>query len=100
MKLEHDSKVAGHFRRDRTLELISKNWYWPKMEHDIGKKHFCHGRMAESEWTHSIRAVRDNPVAAYSAPDVNTTHPVAYHPPIAVSPFLLALLIPILEQTL
>jgi hypothetical protein len=35
MKSEHDSKVAGHFGRDRTMELISRNFYWPKMEDDV-----------------------------------------------------------------
>ena len=57
----------------------------------ISKKHFRPGGMAASEWTRSVRAVRDTPVAYYSAPGVNTTHRVAYRPPIAVSPVLLAL---------
>jgi hypothetical protein len=34
---EHDSKVAGHFGRDRTLELLSRNFYWTNMEHDVRK---------------------------------------------------------------
>jgi len=49
--------------------------------------------MAPSEWTRSVRAVRDTPVPDYSAPGVNTTRRVAYCPPIAVSPFLLTLLV-------
>jgi len=53
-----------------------------------------------SEWTRSIRAVRDTPVADYSAPGVNTTRRVAYRPPIAVSPFLLALSVSYFRQTL
>ena len=57
----------------------------------ISKKHFCPSGMALSEWTRSVRAVRDTPVADYSVPGVNTTHRVAYRPPIAVLPFLLAL---------
>jgi len=59
--------------------------------HFISKKHFRPGGMAPSEWTRSIRAVRDTPVADYSAPGANTTRRVAYRPPIAVLPFLLAL---------
>jgi hypothetical protein len=47
--------------------------------------------MAMSEWTRSIRAARDIIVTAYSVPGINTMHCVAYRPPIAVSPFLLAL---------
>ena len=57
----------------------------------ISKTHFCPGGIAPSEWTRSVRAVRDTPVADYSAPGANTTRRVAYRPPIVVSPFLLAL---------
>jgi hypothetical protein len=32
MKSEHDSKIAGHFGRDRTLELISRNFFSPKTD--------------------------------------------------------------------
>jgi hypothetical protein len=53
----------------------------------ISKKHFRLGGLAASEWTRSVRAVRDTPLADYSAPGVNTTRRVAYRPPIAVSPF-------------
>jgi hypothetical protein len=35
MKSEHDSKIAGHFGRDRTMELISRNFFWPKMEDEV-----------------------------------------------------------------
>ena len=57
----------------------------------ISKRHFRPGRMAEPEWTGSVWAVRDTPVADYWAPRINTRHHVAYRPPIAVSPFLLTL---------
>jgi hypothetical protein len=67
---------------------------------DISKKHFRLGGLAASEWTRSVRAVRDTPVADYSAPGVNTTRRVAYRPPIAVSPFLLALSVSYFKQTL
>jgi hypothetical protein len=29
---EHDSQVAGHFGQKKTLELITRNFYWPSME--------------------------------------------------------------------
>jgi hypothetical protein len=29
---EYDSKVAGHFGKKKTLELITRNFYWLKME--------------------------------------------------------------------
>jgi hypothetical protein len=66
----------------------------------ISKKHFRLGGRAASEWTRSIRAVRDTLAADYSAPGVNTTRRVAYRPLIAVSPFLLALSVSYFKQTL
>jgi len=65
----------------------------------ISKRHLRPGRMAPSEWTRSVRAVRDTPVADYSAPSINTTRRVAYHPPIAVLPYLLALSVSYFKQT-
>jgi len=55
--------------------------------------------MAPSEWTRSVRAVRDTPVADYAVPGVKITRHVAYCPLIAVSPFLLALLVSYFKQT-
>jgi hypothetical protein len=34
---EHDSKVAGYFGQKKTLELITRNFYWPKMEEWINE---------------------------------------------------------------
>jgi hypothetical protein len=34
---EHDSIVARHFGRERTLELVTRNSYWTSMERDIQK---------------------------------------------------------------
>jgi hypothetical protein len=65
----------------------------------ISKKYFRPGGMAPSEWTRSVRAVRDTPVADYFAPSLNTTHRVAYRPLIAVSPFLLALSVSYFKRT-
>jgi hypothetical protein len=56
--------------------------------------------MALSERIRSVSAVRDTPVAEYSTPGHNTTHLVAYHPSIAVSPVLLSLLVSYFKQTL
>jgi len=58
------------------------------------------GGMAGSEWMHSVRAIRDTPVADYSAPGANTKRRVVYCPLIAVSPFLLALSVSYCKQTL
>jgi len=66
----------------------------------ISKKYFRPGRMAPSEWMRSIRAVRDTPVADYSAPGLNTTRRIAYCPPNAVSPVLLALSVFYFKRTL
>ena len=66
----------------------------------ISKKDFRPGGMAPSEWTRSVRAVRDTQMADYSAPGVNTMRRVANRPPIAVSPFLLTLSVSYFKQTL
>jgi len=34
---ENNSKVAGLFGRERTLEQISQNFYWTNMERDVRK---------------------------------------------------------------
>ena len=34
---EPNSKLAGHFGRERTLEPLSRNFYWTNMEQDIKK---------------------------------------------------------------
>lgn len=34
---EHDSNVAGHFGRETTVELISRDFNWPNIERDIRK---------------------------------------------------------------
>jgi len=28
----HDAKVTGHLRRDKTVDLMKRNYYWPNME--------------------------------------------------------------------
>ena len=81
MQSEHDSKVAGHFRRERTLELISQNFYYTYMERDIWKycneydicqrtkspRHAKHGllhpvELACKPWTHiSTNCITDLP---------------------------------------
>jgi hypothetical protein len=53
----------------------------------ISKKYFRPGGMAPSEWTRSVRAVTDTPVADYSVPGVNSMGRVPDRPLIAVSPF-------------
>jgi len=67
---------------------------------NISIKHFCPGGMATSEWMHSIRAIRETPVADYSVAGVETTCCVAYWPPITILPFLLTLLVCYFKQTL
>ena len=56
--------------------------------------------MTPSEWMRSVRAVRNTPVADYCAPGVNSTRPVPYRPLIAVSPFLLVLLVSYFNRSL
>jgi hypothetical protein len=56
--------------------------------------------MAPSEWTWSVKAIRDIILAANSTSGINTTHRVAYRPPIAVSLPLLALSVTYFKRTL
>jgi len=56
--------------------------------------------MALSEWTRSVRAVRDTLVADYSTPGINTMCRIVYRPPIAVSLFLRVLSIPYFKRSL
>ena len=35
MQSEHDSRVAGHFGQDKTIELIKRNFWWPSMKRTI-----------------------------------------------------------------
>ena len=35
--LSHDSRLAGHSRRWKTLELVSRNYWWPQMSTYVGR---------------------------------------------------------------
>jgi hypothetical protein len=35
LESEHDTKVAGHMGQDKTIELIRRNFWWPKMDEHI-----------------------------------------------------------------
>jgi hypothetical protein len=35
LESEHDSKIAGHFGQDKTIELIRRNFWWPRMDKTI-----------------------------------------------------------------
>ena len=35
LESEHDSKVAGHFGQEKTIELVRRNFCWPGMDSDI-----------------------------------------------------------------
>jgi len=83
--------------RDR---LHAIQWFSRNRKSYNSKKYFHPGGMARSDWTRSVRAVRDTPVADYSTPSLNTTRHVAFPPPRAVSPFLFALSVSYCKWTL
>ena len=33
----HDSRAAGHLGQEKTLELISRDYYWPQMQRFINE---------------------------------------------------------------
>jgi len=35
LESEHDTKIAGHMGQDKTIELILRNFWWPKMNQRI-----------------------------------------------------------------
>ena len=35
LESEHDSKLAGHFSQEKTIELLRRNFWWPGMDTDI-----------------------------------------------------------------
>jgi hypothetical protein len=35
LESEHDSKIVGHFGQDKTIELIRRNFWWPRMDETI-----------------------------------------------------------------
>jgi transposase InsO family protein len=35
LESEHDTKIAGHMGQDKTIELIRRNFWWPKMDEQI-----------------------------------------------------------------
>ena len=32
LESEHDSKVAGHFGQEKTIQLVRRNFWWPGMD--------------------------------------------------------------------
>jgi len=67
---------------------------------NIKKKKISLGGMAQSEWTYSVRAVRDTQLADYSGPGVNRTRRVVYRPTIAVSVCLHVLMVSYCKRSL
>eukprot|EP00833_Pecoramyces_ruminatium_P008539 jgi/Orpsp1_1/1182571/evm.model.c7180000081820.1 len=35
--MHHDSVTAGHFSVNKTSDLIYRNFWWPKLRHDVKK---------------------------------------------------------------
>jgi len=84
---------------------FTNSWRWRFQRGRVrsaasAKKYFHLGRMALSEWTGSVSAVRDTLVGNYSAPGLNTMRCVAHRPPIADLPFPLPLSVSYFKWTL
>jgi len=65
------------------------NTHWPLIKQIMHQE-----KEIPSRWNGSVRAVRNTPMADYSAPGVNNMSRVTYRPLIAVSHFLLARSVP------
>ena len=49
----YNSKVAGHFRQDKTIELVRRNFWWPGMDSHIEKYiQVCADCQRDKSWCH------------------------------------------------
>jgi len=71
MKSEQNSKEAGHFSRDRTMELTSQNFFWPKMEYDVRRS--CN-KCDNCQRTKAPRHAKHGPLHALELPCKPWTH--------------------------
>jgi len=51
----HDAQAAGHLGRARTLELVSRNFYWP------GQRKYVHRYVDHCDTCHRIKPIRHAP---------------------------------------
>jgi len=70
LDMERDGEDEGDKEEsdDKEEHDLAENEEEEYMGNNISKKIFCPGGMALSEWTRSVRAVRDIPVTEHSAP--------------------------------
>ena len=53
LESEHNSKVSGYFRQDKTIELGRQNFWWPGMDSDIeGYIQACPDCQRYKSWRH------------------------------------------------
>jgi len=73
LKSEHDWRVVGHFGRERTLELVTRNFYWTNMERDRRKYsnqcHICQRMKAPRHSKHGLL----HPLELASKPGTHTS---------------------------
>ena len=64
---EHDSKFAGHFGRHKTLELITRSFFWPKMDewirNYIRSCDMCQRNKSSRHAKYGLRQPLDTPYA-------------------------------------
>ena len=53
----HDAQAAEHLGRARTLELVSRNFYWPR------QRKYVHRYIDHRDTCHRIKPIRDTPFA-------------------------------------
>jgi hypothetical protein len=77
VKQHHDTRIAGHAGRFKTLELISRNYWWPQMSHYIGTYvktcDLCNGTKVQHRRPFGELHPSDTPDAPWEVISVNST---------------------------
>ena len=68
LALCHDFKLAGHPRRWKTLELVSRNYWWPQMSRYIGRYVSTCDMCLQTKSIHSPPSTELHPLPILDAP--------------------------------
>ena len=71
----NDSKVAGHFGQEKTIELVTRNFYWEKLTHRINDYvrscHQCQHNKSQRHTKYGLLQPLELPYAAWTSLSVD-----------------------------